>query len=257
MPVPTCNPMSLAERRVLVTGASSGIGRAAAILISRLGGRVVCVGRDSSRLNETRDSLDGDGHAVSAYDLADLQGIPDWCRSIAAAGGPLYGLVHAAGLQHVAPLQALTLERWRTLLAVNTEAALVLAKAFRSRGVYAGGTGSIVFVSSIMALVSAPGLAAYSLTKGALVSMARALALEMASQGIRVNCVLPSFVRTPMYDQMGRIWTKDQFTQVEQMHPLGVGTSEDVAAPIAFLLSEAGRWVTGSALVVDGGFSLR
>jgi NAD(P)-dependent dehydrogenase (short-subunit alcohol dehydrogenase family) len=245
------NPMALENRRVLVTGATSGVGQAVAVLLSHLGATVVCAGRDQKRLEQTMACLAGGGHTQSSYDLGNLSGISDWLATL----GPLHGLVHAAGVQSVVPVRMLTPEKWRMVLLVNTEAALALAKAFLDRRVYAGEHGSIVFLSSVMGRVGTPGRVAYSLSKGALDGLTRSLALELAPRKIRVNCVAPAFVRTRMFDEMFKLWTDEQRAQVERLHPLGIGQPEDVAHAVAFLLADTGKWITGSVMVVDGGYT--
>ncbi len=249
--------MALNGRHILVTGASSGIGQAVAVLLSRLGASVACVGRSSGKLGETIRLLAGAGHTTHIFDLNDTDRITSWLIEVAAQTGKLHGLVHAAGLQSVTSLKMFRVEHWREMWRVNTEAALVLAQGFRQRPVYVGENGSIVFISSVMGEVGAPGRAAYSLSKGTLHGFTRSLALELASQHIRVNCVAPAFVRTPMFDEMTRVWTAQQRTEVESAHPLGLGEPEDVANAVAFLLADSGRWITGTVLVVDGGYTAR
>ena len=106
-----------------------------------------------------------------------------------------------------------------------------------------------------MGLVGRPAIAAYSATKGALVSMTRSLALELAPEGIRVNCVAPGFVESEILEQVKSVVTEDQFEAIRKMHPLGFGTPRDVANAVAFLVADTGRWITGSTLVIDGGYS--
>jgi NAD(P)-dependent dehydrogenase (short-subunit alcohol dehydrogenase family) len=252
---PTLNPLSLEGRRILVTGASSGLGRATAILASRLGATVVCNGRDGQRLEQTLHQLEGTGHSAQPFDLKAVDGIAAWLESIATSVGPLHGLVHAAGVQSVLPLHLASPARWKDALLVNVETAIALAKAFQGRRVYAGDHGSMVFLSSVMGQVGAPGRVLYSLGKGAVEAMMRSLALELAPRKIRVNCVAPAFVKTAMLDEMAKVWTDEQRTQVERLHPLGLGEPDDVAGAVAFLLADTGRWVTGTVLRVDGGYS--
>jgi len=248
------NPMDLSERRFLVTGAASGIGRATAVLLSRLGARVVCADMDELGLQETGRSLASDGHSLQVRDLKDIEGIPGWLAEIANTFGSLHGFVHAAGVPARRPLQSLSIEKWREAFLINTEAALVLAKAFCGRRIYAGKNGSIVFISSVMAQAGSPAAAAYSLSKAALDGMARSLAIELAARRIRVNCVAPGFVRTPMFERMENSWDSDQRARVEALHPLGIGRPEDISNAVAFLLADTGCWITGTVLVVDGGY---
>lgn len=137
---------------------------------------------------------------------------------------------------------------------VNVVAASALAKGFRQRGVFVEG-GSIVLLSSVMGLVGQPGQSLYSATKGALVAMTRSLALELAREQIRVNCVAPAVVMTGMSEQLKQNVSPEQFAQITAMHPLGLGRGEDVASAVAFLLADTARWITGTTLVVDGGYT--
>jgi NAD(P)-dependent dehydrogenase (short-subunit alcohol dehydrogenase family) len=249
------NPLSLHSRRILVTGAASGIGRATCGLLSRLQARIVAVDIDEAGLREVVRNLAGVGHAERGVDLDDVEGIPNWMAEVAKDGGPLFGVVHAAGLSCVQPLRLLTPATYRKVLSLNTEAALALARGFQRKAVHESGGGSIVFISSVMAEVGAMGGAAYSMSKAALHGLARSLALELAPAKVRVNCVAPGFTDTPMFGRMSALWEPAQLDRVRKDHPLGIGTPLDVAHCIAFLLADTGRWITGSVLTVDGGYT--
>jgi NAD(P)-dependent dehydrogenase (short-subunit alcohol dehydrogenase family) len=136
----------------------------------------------------------------------------------------------------------------------NFLSAMALVRGFRQRGVCAGG-GSVVLFSSVMAFKGQAGQAAYCASKGALVSACRALALELAVECIRINCVAPGLVRTPMANRLQAALSADQYQAVEAAHPLGLGDPADVAAAVVYLLSNAARWVTGTTMVVDGGYT--
>jgi NAD(P)-dependent dehydrogenase (short-subunit alcohol dehydrogenase family) len=249
------NPLCLHSRRILVTGAASGIGRAACELLSRLQARILAVDIDSEGLESVQQGLPGEGHARSCFDLQDVERIPAWMADLALAGGRFFGIVHAAGLPCVQPVRLLAPAAYRKVLLVNTEAALALTRGFRKTAVGDSGGGSIVFISSVMALVGASGAAAYSLSKAALQGLARSLAVELAPERIRVNCIAPGFVQTPMFERMAAHWEPAELTRVVQNHPLGLGAPADVAHSIAFLLADTGRWITGSVLTVDGGYT--
>jgi NAD(P)-dependent dehydrogenase (short-subunit alcohol dehydrogenase family) len=187
--------------------------------------------------------------------LRDLASISKWMTQLADQWGSLYGVVHAAGLPCIVPLQILSTDKYRDVFAVNTEAALALGRSFQSRKVYAGANGSIVFIASVMAIVGSPAVVGYSMSKAALIGMARSMAVELAPKGIRVNCVAPGFVRTPMYDKVAKFWDQEQEARITALHPLGWGEPEDIANAIVFLLADTGRWITGAVLTVDGGYT--
>jgi NAD(P)-dependent dehydrogenase (short-subunit alcohol dehydrogenase family) len=250
----TMNPMDLAGRSILVTGASSGIGRETALLLSQLNARVVLAARNQERLDETLRSLQGEGHVVAPFDLRAIEGIPEWFNSVAASAGPLHGLVHSAGIATILPLHAITPAKLDDLMRVNFTAGFMLARALRRRGC-AAPDASVVFVSSVAAFRSDAGQSIYSASKAALGGLTKALAVELAPQRIRVNCVAPGFVESEMLEQSRQIWTPEQFQAVQAAHPLGLGAVRDVAHAIAFLLADTGRWITGTTLIVDGGYS--
>jgi NAD(P)-dependent dehydrogenase (short-subunit alcohol dehydrogenase family) len=246
--------MDLAGRHYLVTGAGSGIGRAVASLLAARGAATSLVDVAPAALESTAAGLGGSLHRTHVFDLRQTDGIEALVASVVAAGGLLHGVVHAAGIQQVAPVRVLQQASWREILAVNTEAGLALAKTLSSRKVYAGSHGAVVFISSVIGLTGSPGAVAYSMSKSALHGMTRSLALDLAPRKIRVNCVAPGFVRTPLLERTEKLWTEDQRRQVEARHPLGFGEPEDVANAVAFLLADTGRWITGTVLVVDGGY---
>lgn len=248
------NPMALDGRTVLVTGASSGLGRAISVLISRLGGQVILVARDIKRLEETRSLMDAGDHRVEALDLCELDTVTAWMKQLSAQVGPLDGLVHSAGLHATLPLRVLKPSRLEEMMTVNVSAAMALARGFRQRGVRAE-QGSIVFLASVAALAGSPGNAAYSATKGALVSMCRSLAVELAPEQIRVNCLAPGWVPTELAARAEEKLDDGQLQAISDLHPLGLGRPDDVAHAAAFLLADTGRWMTGQTLVIDGGYT--
>jgi NAD(P)-dependent dehydrogenase (short-subunit alcohol dehydrogenase family) len=248
------NPLDLRGRTILVTGASSGIGRETAILLSKLGARMILVSRNEERLNQTVEQLEGSEHLIKPFDLKAFDNINTWLKSIAKEAGPLQGLVHSAGTQNIQPLRFLSSKDIENSMHLNVNSAIVLAQAFRQKGVSAAG-GSIVFISSVMGLVGQPLRSIYSASKGALIALARSLALELARDKIRVNCVAPAFVKTAMLDKLQAVLTPEQFAAIEVLHPLGFGEPLDIAYAIAFLLADTGRWITGTTLVVDGGYT--
>ncbi len=247
------SPFDLCGRQIMVTGASSGIGRATAVQLSRAGARVVLVARGTEALERVAESLDGAEHGIEAIDLATELDISSWMRDVSKRRGRFNGLVHAAGVQLTLPLRALSEDKWNAVMHLNTTVSFLLAKGFRQKQVV-DNEGSIVFLSSVVSLVGQPGLSAYSASKGAINSLTRTLSLELAPEGIRVNAVAPGVVRTDMSDKLAQTIGDENMAKVRNAHPLGFGEPEDVACAVNYLLSPAARWVTGSVLVVDGGY---
>jgi 3-oxoacyl-[acyl-carrier protein] reductase len=249
------NPLSLSGKSIMVTGASAGIGRGAAVLLSELGARVTLVGRNQTRLEDTLGQLSGEGHRVAAFDFQATDAIADWFASLVAEQGPFDGLVHSAGIGSMLPLRALTTSHIDDVMRINVIAAIALTKAFSRKRAYQP-VASIVLVASVAGLAGVPVRTAYSASKGALIAFARSAAMELARSGIRVNCVAPAYVQTEMFEEAFKTMTPEQMQKlIEATQPLGVGTPLDVAHAIAFLLADTGRWITGSVLAVDGGYT--
>lgn len=252
------SPYGLAGRAVLVTGASSGIGLATCAHLARLGARVWLVGRDEARLTQARAGLAGAGHVCVAQDLADpALAVPAWMKALAREHGPLHGVVHSAGAHALRPLRAQSPAVLDGLYQLNVRVGVELVRGLCQRGVRVaeGPPVSVVLLASVAGLVGMPAVSAYAASKGALVAAARALAVELAREGVRVNCVAPGTVETPMTARLREALDEAQFASVRAAHPLGLGRAEDVAYAVGYLLSDAARWVTGTTLVVDGGYT--
>jgi NAD(P)-dependent dehydrogenase (short-subunit alcohol dehydrogenase family) len=247
--------LDLGGRRVLVSGASSGIGRAVAIMLSSLGADIVLCGRDEKRLEATRDAMTEGNHLMAPFDLAENLGeIPAWLKSITVEHGPLNGLVHCAGIESTIPVRQVDPESLENVFRINTKAALLLARGLCHKKSFRLPC-SIVFISSVMAMTGRPAKSIYSASKGALNAMARSLSVELARKSIRVNTICPGQVQTEMDEAMRQRLGGKLYEQIVEAHPLGLGKPEDVASCVAFLLSDMSRWITGTSLVVDGGYT--
>jgi len=248
------NPFSLSDKRILITGASSGIGRACAIECSKLGANVILVARREDELQKTKALLAEGTHRIEIADLSLGEPLVYWLKDLAGRTGPLDGLVHSAGIAHVLPIRGVEADLFSALMSVNLGAAYWLAKGYRMRGVRAT-HGSLIFLSSVLGIVGQPGASAYCASKGALITLAKSLALEFSKENITVNCIAGGHVRTAITDQVTSSMPAENFRAIEAMHPLGIGSPEDIAHAAVYLLSDAARWVTGSTLVVDGGYT--
>jgi NAD(P)-dependent dehydrogenase (short-subunit alcohol dehydrogenase family) len=249
-------PLDLGGSTVLVTGASSGIGRETAILLSELNARLVLTARNPVRLEETRLLMSGNGHIVEPFDLSHTAEVSDWLRSQVSRCGPLNGLVHCAGTLLMSPARFVRHPDAEDLIRVNLLSAIMLMRGFCQKGCHAADS-SVVLLSSIMGLSGAASMSVYGASKAALIGLSRSLAVEFAGDRIRVNCVAPGMVQTDMLEQFRELLSPEKFDAMERAHPLGFGTARDIANAVAFLLADTGRWITGSTLVVDGGYLAR
>ena len=247
------NPMSLAGRRVLVTGASSGIGRATAVLAAALGARVVLTGRREDELSRTREAMAcPDGHLVVVGDLKDAAFV-DELAARAVADGKLDGFVHAAGVCPVVPIGVVGPAMLADAMAVGYGAFILLMRRLSRKG-FSNDGFSAVAVSSVSASAGWPGGSLYAGGKGALDAAVRALAVELAPRRIRVNAVCPSHIRTPLFEKLTAGADESAKAALIAKQPLGLGEPEQVASAACFLLSGAASFVTGACLPVDGGY---
>ena len=244
-------------RWILVSGASSGIGRAIAIELLQDGARTVLLGRREARLHETAQ-LSGvpERTEVLALDLARTEEIGPAVKALSARIGRIYGLCHCAGVVQTLPLAGSTPARVRAMMELNFLAGLELARATTRRDILAESGGSILWIASTYAHVGAPGQIGYCASKGAIVSAARAMALELAARNVRVNCISPGLVRTEMTQEENSRMSKEQWARIAALHPLGMGEPRDVARAALFMLNPDNKWITGADLVVDGGYLL-
>jgi len=245
----TVDPFSLVGKTILVTGASSGIGKATAAACSKRGATLIVSGRDASRLDKTLSQLSGDGHRAIAADLTDA----GQRQSLADDAGNIDGLFFSAGIASSAPARLINEKHVRQLMSIDFEAPLLLAQRllFRKR-IRAG--GSIVFNTSVAARNSPIGAAVYSAAKAGLYAAARSIALEVAREKIRVNCLQLGYVRTALLDQLDGAGV--DVAERDSLCPLGLGDVDDAANAAIFLLSDASRWISRTALTVDGGIGI-
>jgi NAD(P)-dependent dehydrogenase (short-subunit alcohol dehydrogenase family) len=249
------NLIDLSGKNILLTGASSGIGKAIAISLSKLGANIIMVARNQDRLEETLNVLEPGNHSYYPLDLSNLDEIGNMVSTVCSDGRKLDGLVHSAGISMTTPLQYLKLSDLKNIMTVNFYSFVELVKHFSSRKHNNHG-GSIVAISSISSRIGARGLTAYCASKGALESAIRSMALDLASKNIRINAVAPGMIATQIYDGLKEIVNNNDFeAELKKRQILGVGSPEDVAYATAYLLSDASKFITGTSMVVDGGYS--
>ena len=246
------NPFSLENKTVLVTGASSGIGKVTAIECSKMGAHVIITGRNEERLQQTFESLNGEGHIQIVADLNN----PEELFSLIDTMPVVDGFVCCAGINVCKPLPFIKESVAEAIFKTNALVPILMTNNIVKRKKIKNG-GSIVFISSISSIgVCSPGNSLYSSTKGALTSFMKNVAIDLAPKKIRSNAVLPGMIETPMKTEKSTI-TEEQWEINRQLYPLKrFGIPEDVAYGIIYLLSDASAWVTGGELVIDGGRKL-
>ena len=251
------NPFSLQGKNIIVTGASSGIGRQCAITCSRMGARVVLIGRNVERLEDAKSQLDGNAHIAMSYDLTDLDGLKDFVAGIVAETGPVDGLVNCAGISTTLPFNLMKPQKVEEYFKTNVFATMELTRqVLNIKNVNKEGA-SVIFFASVMGVVGENAKSLYSMTKGALLAGCRSLAIEYAAKRIRVNVVSPGVVETAINKNQPYLADPEKRKITEGLHPLGLGTTDDIANACIYLLSDASRWVTGQNLIVDGGYTIK
>ncbi|WP_081986648.1 SDR family NAD(P)-dependent oxidoreductase [Chitinibacter sp. ZOR0017] len=247
----------LAGQIYLVTGASSGIGLASAQLISRCGGKVVLVGRNQQRLEEAIQLMQSPNiHSYCIQDITDSDSVVGWIKELAELHGPFSGVFHSAGLEMVKPSKLTKQADLEKLFAASLYGAFGVARAVSLKNIVKDGA-SIVFMSSVAAVTGQQGMTAYSASKAGIEGLVRSLSCELSSRKIRVNSIAAGAVSTSMHDRLIRNSTVEVIDAYEQSHLLGFGQAEDIANAVVFLLADSSKWITGSSLRVDGGYTVR
>ena len=241
--------MSLQGKHVLLTGASSGMGRVFARMIASQGARVTLLARNEERLQQTLDSMDGEGHQIVVCDLTDEDMLNDAVGKMDAVDG----IVLCAGINDFVPVKFIKQAKIDRMFQTNYFSQLLLVQKMLKKKLVNKGS-SIVFISSVSSMLGVQGTLLYASSKGAINSAVRVMASELAGQRIRVNAICPGIVRTEMLS--GTNVDEETFTKQEAQYPLGLGTPEDVGGAVLYHLSDASRWLTGQCMVIDGGFTL-
>lgn len=244
------NPYSLEGKTILITGASSGIGRRTAIECSRVGAKLVITGRNQERLNDTLSTLEGEGHLIFAGDLTEDKVIESMMEQLP----PLNGVFFCAGVTDTTPAKFIDEEKIERVFSINIKSPMLLTKwLVKKKKIQVG--SSLVYMSSYGAEVVTPGLGIYAASKGAVNSFMRTIATELSSRKIRANAIMAMMVQTELIETLGSL-SKEDLEKDEAKYPLGYGKPEDVAFAAIYLMSDASKWITGSIIKMDGGSTL-
>ena len=245
------NPYSLEGKTILITGASSGIGRSTAIECSKLGARLVITGRNESRLTETMKTLEGGGHSMIVADLS----IDSEVELLVNQLQELDGVVFAAGVSNTKLIVMIKKTEIEHTFSANIFSAIMLTELLLKKKRIKK-NGSLVFISSLASHNPDVANSIYAATKAAISSFSRSCAKELSGKQIRSNAVVPAMVNTPLVENLG--FAEEDLERDKQKYPLKrYGQPEEIAWAIIYLLSDASAWVTGSELVIDGGLTLK
>lgn len=247
------NPFTLQGKTILITGASSGIGKATAIACANMGAKLIITARNEQRLVETAMEIDKNSPGMVSTILADLT-ITNDIETVASSVPTLNGVFFCAGVSDTTPIKYLTSEAINRVIDVNLVAPMLLTQALLKNKKIAK-QASLVYMSSMGAEDVTPGLGIYAASKNGINAFVRAVAAEQASRRVRANAVMASMVRTELIGSLNQL-SEEDIQADEAKYPLGYGKPEDIANAVIYLLSDASKWMTGSFLKLDGGSTL-
>ncbi|SEH26343.1 SDR family NAD(P)-dependent oxidoreductase [Selenomonas sp. KH1T6] len=248
------NIIDLADKSVIIAGASSGIGRKTAEVLAKMGTRCILIARRQEMLKEVTNSLVGTGHSFYAADLSQVEAIEPLIKHIACQEGPLDGLVYCCGIADARPVKMAKPDFVSRMMGINFFAFYELVRSLVKRGRFNPGM-SIVGLSSCASVAGGKSQSVYSASKAAMDAAVRVMAQEFADKSIRINTIRPGSINTSMY-QMGIQEMGSGFQeQLLEKQFLGIGETEDIANMVAFLLAESARFITGAHFSVDGGYT--
>jgi NAD(P)-dependent dehydrogenase (short-subunit alcohol dehydrogenase family) len=251
------NEKSMEGKKFLITGASSGIGRATSVLLAACGAELILTGRSLERLEETRLLVkESEKHHLESFNMLGLDQSALEMQKIVNKYGALDGVFHSAGNSLLKPSKLINDQDVQNIMGPSFYAALAIAKTFAKKNCLKD-SGSLVFMSSVAATSGQQGMSLYSASKAAIDGMIRSLACELAGRKVRVNGIAAGGVKTEMHEKMIGGSSDAVVKAYEDMHPLGFGTPEDVAGLVVYLMSGMSKWITGTVIHLDGGYTAR
>lgn len=245
--------LGLTDKTILVTGASSGIGRSIAFRAAEEGASLVLVGRNQERLDSVLAALEPGSHASIAWDLSELDNLGQLAEHVQAASGPIDGAVFCAGIYRSSPLRLTTADSVNEIFLINAMSPILLTSHFAKKA-YRKSDASFVYMSSVASIRGQSAAASYAATKGALNSFILSSVAELGREGLRFNGVVAGLVETPLSEKIKEKIGDSAWKQLQEAHPLGIGGTENIADAAIFLLSKRASWISGSLVQVDGGF---
>jgi len=252
------NPFSLSGKNIVISGAASGIARQCAISCAKMGARLIMLDLNEDGLKETLEMVErANEHFMACVNLLDYKRMSETVMSGVEKVGRIHGLLNCAGISTTNLFKLTRPEELDKFFKVNVYTSYFLTQECCKMGNLAKEGGSVVFFSSVAGSFGEAGKSTYGMTKAALLNLAKHLACELARKNVRVNSISPGAIETPINANLPHMKDPEKRAKLEAQHLLGLGTTNDVANACIYLLSNASRWVTGTNIFVDGGFSVR
>jgi NAD(P)-dependent dehydrogenase (short-subunit alcohol dehydrogenase family) len=239
---------------VVVTGASSGIGEETVRTLQKSGFSVIATARTEKTLQRKFGSFEN--VEIIPWDLSDMDSVRDYSKAVFDKVGAIHGIIHCAGIQKIIPVHMIKEDKILDMFSINTFAAMALVASF-SKKKMSGQDASFVLISSLSAHEGVAGSSAYAASKAALEGFATAVAPELAEREIRINCIAPGMIDTPMLNSYMAQLTEEQFNHTLSEYPLGIGEPADIASFAEYLISDKAKWITGQTFIIDGGHLIR
>ena len=244
-------------KNIIIAGASSGIGKKLSIEIAKLGGNSILVGRNEANLISTLDCLQNinQSHKYYVCDFSNFSKTIDTFDQISLEAKEISGLVWCAGSELVKLTKLIEEDDIKNTFAVVYNGIIGASKSLSKKNFWSRSGGSMILISSVSAIRSNEGMLLYSTAKSAMSGITKSLAIELSKNKVRVNSLILGAVKTAMHERITKFLTSDSISDYENKHLLGFGNISDILPMIIFLLSDASRWMTGSEIVLDGGFN--
>ena len=248
----------LSGKTIVVSGASSGIGRSICSIASKLNARLIMIGRDEEKLQGTLKGMSGEGHRYIVQDMIELNALNEKLTNLFdELSCQIDGFVHSAGKEMTKPFSMTEAQDFRDLFELNLITGLEIVRLITKRKYLSANGASYVFISSLMGRLGSVGISPYCASKSAISATVKSLALEYARRKCRFNSVMPGYVDTALLQKSFKMMSQGQIETIYNAHPLGIGTPQDVANLVVYLLSDCSKWMTGQNIIIDGGYSAK
>lgn len=252
------NPFTLENKVIVISGAASGIARQCAISCSKMGAKLILLDINEAGLEETMTMMERpEDHFFACVNLLDYENVSQIVKEAVEKVGRITGVLNCAGISTTNLFKLTKPEELDKFFHVNVYTGYFLTQECTRMGNFSKEGGSIVFFSSVAGSFGEIGKATYGMTKAALLNLAKHLACELARKNIRVNSISPGAIETPINMNLPHMKDPEKRAALEAQHLLGLGKTDDIANACIFLLSDASRWITGTNLFVDGGYTTR